>query len=63
MADSSPTAGPNSAPETPEDSKTFGYDVASQSSTVSEPVPSPHSPLAAGWFMTEKESYIYELMN
>jgi hypothetical protein len=48
MADSSPTAGPNSAPETPEDTKTFGYNVASQATTVSEPVPSPHSPLAAG---------------
>jgi hypothetical protein len=48
MADSSPTMGPNSAPETPEDTKTFGYNVAEQAGTTPEPEVSPFSPLAAG---------------
>lgn len=48
MADSSSTMGPNSAPETPEDTKTFGYNVAEQVGTPAEPTPSTASPLAAG---------------
>lgn len=48
MSDSDPRLSPNSAPETPEDAKVFGYDVASQASKPPEQKPNPMSPLAAG---------------
>lgn len=48
MADSNPTAGPNSAPETSENANVFGYNVASQVKEASAEKTNPNSPLAAG---------------
>jgi hypothetical protein len=48
MADSDPTLSPLAAPPAPEDAQVFGYNVAEQAGTVSEPEPSQFSPLAAG---------------
>ena len=46
-----PKVGPNEADSpaaAPEDAKVFGYDVASNARSVSQPKPNPASPLAAG---------------
>ena len=48
MADSNPTAAPNSAPEAPEGARVFGYDVAEQSKQPPAQKSNPNSPLAAG---------------
>ena len=55
------TAAP--AEETATAPQVFNYVVADQAAEPEAPSSNPYSPLAAGWFMTDKEAYIHEWMS